>query len=47
MAAVEAAVARTGRIDAVVANAGVANLGTVAMGDVESLVRTSTSTSTA
>lgn len=40
VAAVEAAVARTGRIDAVVANAGVANLGTVATGDVESLIRT-------
>jgi NAD(P)-dependent dehydrogenase (short-subunit alcohol dehydrogenase family) len=39
-AAVAAAVDRTGRIDAVVANAGIANLGTVAVGDVEALVRT-------
>ena len=30
----------TGRIDVVVANAGIANLGTVAVGDVEALVRT-------
>jgi NAD(P)-dependent dehydrogenase (short-subunit alcohol dehydrogenase family) len=38
--AVDAAVARTGRIDAVVANAGVASIGTVAVGDVEALIRT-------
>ncbi|GAA3252848.1 SDR family oxidoreductase [Dactylosporangium siamense] len=39
-AAVEGAVAAHGRIDAVVANAGVASRGTVATGDVEALVRT-------
>jgi NAD(P)-dependent dehydrogenase (short-subunit alcohol dehydrogenase family) len=39
-AAVEGAVAAYGRIDAVVANAGVASRGTVAAGDVEALVRT-------
>ncbi len=39
-AAAAAAVARTGRIDTVVANAGIANLGTVGVGDVEALVRT-------
>jgi NAD(P)-dependent dehydrogenase (short-subunit alcohol dehydrogenase family) len=39
-AAVDGAVAAHGRIDAVVANAGVASRGTVAAGDVEALVRT-------
>lgn len=39
-AAVDGAVAAHGRIDAVVANAGVASRGTVATGDVEALVRT-------
>jgi NAD(P)-dependent dehydrogenase (short-subunit alcohol dehydrogenase family) len=39
-AAAEQAVAVTGRIDAVVANAGVVSLGTVGGGDVEALVRT-------
>jgi NAD(P)-dependent dehydrogenase (short-subunit alcohol dehydrogenase family) len=39
-AAVEGTVAAHGRIDAVVANAGVASRGTVATGDVEALVRT-------
>jgi NAD(P)-dependent dehydrogenase (short-subunit alcohol dehydrogenase family) len=39
-AAVESTVERTGRIDAVVANAGIANLGTVSVSDVEALVRT-------
>ncbi|GAA4251314.1 SDR family oxidoreductase [Dactylosporangium darangshiense] len=39
-AAVEGAVAHYGRIDAVVANAGVASRGTMATGDVEALVRT-------
>ncbi|MEV4508854.1 SDR family oxidoreductase [Dactylosporangium sp. NPDC049525] len=39
-AAVEGAVAAHGRLDAVVANAGVASRGTVATGDVEALVRT-------
>jgi NAD(P)-dependent dehydrogenase (short-subunit alcohol dehydrogenase family) len=39
-AAVEGTVAACGRIDAVVANAGVASRGTVAAGDVEALVRT-------
>jgi len=39
-AAVTAAVAEHGGIDAVVANAGVANRGTVAVGDIEALVRT-------
>lgn len=39
-AAAERAVAVTGRIDAVVANAGVVSLGTVGGGDVEALVRT-------
>ncbi|MFI5912930.1 SDR family oxidoreductase [Dactylosporangium sp. NPDC051541] len=40
VAAVEGVVAAYGRIDAVVANAGVASRGTVATGDVEALVRT-------
>ncbi|MFG2167356.1 SDR family oxidoreductase [Micromonospora chersina] len=39
-AAVEGTVAALGGIDAVVANAGVANRGTIAVGDVEALVRT-------
>jgi NAD(P)-dependent dehydrogenase (short-subunit alcohol dehydrogenase family) len=39
-AAVEEAVALTGRIDTVVANAGIANLGTVASGDIEAFART-------
>ncbi|MET7418524.1 SDR family oxidoreductase [Dactylosporangium sp. NPDC005555] len=39
-AAVEGAVAAHGRLDAVVANAGVASRGTVATGDIEALVRT-------
>ncbi|HTJ34426.1 MAG TPA: SDR family oxidoreductase [Dactylosporangium sp.] len=39
-AAVEGVVAHYGRIDAVVANAGVASRGTMATGDVEALVRT-------
>jgi short-subunit dehydrogenase len=39
-AAVAGAVEAYGRLDAVVANAGVANRGTVAVGDVEALVRT-------
>jgi len=39
-AAVEASTQRTGRMDAVVANAGVANLGTVSVADVEALTRT-------
>lgn len=39
-AAVDGAVAAHGRIDAVIANAGVASRGTVATGDVEALVRT-------
>ncbi|GAA2625879.1 SDR family oxidoreductase [Dactylosporangium fulvum] len=39
-AAVEGTIAAYGRIDAVVANAGVASRGTVATGDVEALVRT-------
>jgi NAD(P)-dependent dehydrogenase (short-subunit alcohol dehydrogenase family) len=39
-AAVDGTVARYGGIDVVVANAGVANRGTVAVGDVEALVRT-------
>lgn len=39
-AAVAGAVRRSGRLDMVVANAGVANLGTVAGSDVEALVRT-------
>ena len=39
-AAVDGTVAAHGRIDAVVANAGVASRGTVAAGDVEALVRT-------
>ncbi|MEV4136179.1 SDR family oxidoreductase [Dactylosporangium sp. NPDC049742] len=39
-AAVEGAVSAHGRIDAVVANAGVASRGTVATGDIEALVRT-------
>jgi NAD(P)-dependent dehydrogenase (short-subunit alcohol dehydrogenase family) len=39
-AAVRACVERTGGIDVVVANAGIANLGTVAVSDVEALVRT-------
>jgi short-subunit dehydrogenase len=39
-AAVEGTVAAYGRIDAVLANAGVASRGTVATGDVEALVRT-------
>lgn len=38
--AVAACVERTGGIDVVVANAGIANLGTVAVSDVEALVRT-------
>jgi len=38
--AVAGTVERFGRIDAVVANAGVANFGTVAEGDIEALVRT-------
>ncbi|SBT39539.1 SDR family oxidoreductase [Micromonospora auratinigra] len=39
-AAVDGTVAALGGIDAVVANAGVANRGTIAVGDVEALVRT-------
>ncbi|MCW3841360.1 SDR family oxidoreductase [Micromonospora yasonensis] len=39
-AAVEGTVAALGGIDAVVANAGVANRGTIAVGDIEALVRT-------
>lgn len=39
-AAVESTLATYGRIDAVIANAGVANLGTVAIGPVDALVRT-------
>ncbi|MET7806894.1 SDR family oxidoreductase [Micromonospora chersina] len=39
-AAVEGTVAALGGLDAVVANAGVANRGTIAVGDVEALVRT-------
>ncbi|GAA2361823.1 SDR family oxidoreductase [Dactylosporangium salmoneum] len=39
-AAVEGVLAKYGRIDAVVANAGVASRGTMATGDVEALVRT-------
>lgn len=39
-AAVASTIAAYGRIDAVVANAGVANLGTVAVGPVDALVRT-------
>lgn len=39
-AAVRGTIERFGGIDAVVANAGVANLGTVAVGDVEALART-------
>jgi NAD(P)-dependent dehydrogenase (short-subunit alcohol dehydrogenase family)/pimeloyl-ACP methyl ester carboxylesterase len=38
--AVEEAVALTGDIDVVVANAGITNLGTVAVGDIEALART-------
>jgi NAD(P)-dependent dehydrogenase (short-subunit alcohol dehydrogenase family)/pimeloyl-ACP methyl ester carboxylesterase len=38
--AVAGCVALTGRIDTVVANAGIANLGTVAAGDIEALART-------
>ncbi|MGC4896818.1 SDR family oxidoreductase [Micromonospora sp. DT31] len=38
--AVDATVATLGGIDAVVANAGVANRGTIAVGDIEALVRT-------
>jgi NADP-dependent 3-hydroxy acid dehydrogenase YdfG len=40
VAAVDAALTRYGRLDAVVANAGVANLGTVSVADVEALSRT-------
>jgi NAD(P)-dependent dehydrogenase (short-subunit alcohol dehydrogenase family) len=39
-AAVAAALAEYGRLDAVIANAGVANRGTVARGDISALVRT-------
>jgi NAD(P)-dependent dehydrogenase (short-subunit alcohol dehydrogenase family) len=39
-AAVDAALTQYGRLDAVVANAGVANLGTVSVADVEALTRT-------
>ncbi|MEH1016765.1 SDR family oxidoreductase [Micromonospora sp. CPCC 206060] len=39
-AAAEQTVARLGGIDAVVANAGVANRGTIAVGDIEAMVRT-------
>lgn len=39
-AAVKSTVDRFGRLDAVVANAGVANVGTLVVGDVESFVRT-------
>jgi NAD(P)-dependent dehydrogenase (short-subunit alcohol dehydrogenase family) len=39
-AAVEHAIAATGRIDSVVANAGIASLGTVAGADIEALART-------
>jgi cation diffusion facilitator CzcD-associated flavoprotein CzcO/NAD(P)-dependent dehydrogenase (short-subunit alcohol dehydrogenase family)/pimeloyl-ACP methyl ester carboxylesterase len=38
--AVEKAIAMTGRIDVVVANAGIINMGTVASGDIEALART-------